>query len=131
MVRDMAEKSASEIAASYLVPATAAEEMADGPFPLNSSVTPAALRAFAARLAEDAEKPLQVSVLEDKDQSQFVSGRLRRGPLQHVGQAVEFEAPDAEGGAIRAAVLLNISTVFDVSNAKWKLIYVEEVPAPG
>jgi len=108
-----------------------AEEMASGPFPVNSAVTPAALQAFAARLAEDAEKPLQVNVLEDKDQSQFVSGRLRREQLQHVGQAVEFEAPDAEVGAIRVAVLLNISTVFDVSNAKWKLIHVEEVPAPG
>lgn len=146
--RDLAEKTVSEIPSSFLVPAppteegveekpeavlerTTIEDLVGGPFPANTAVAPAALQAFAARLAEDAEKPLQVNVLEDRDLAQFTSGRLRHEQLQHVGQAVEFEAPDAEVGAIRAAVLLNVSSVFDISVAKWKLVHIEEVPAPG
>jgi len=144
----MAEKMTAEIPAAFLVPMppteegveekpeavlerTSIEELVDGPFPVNTAVAAPALQAFAARLAEDAEKPLRVTVLEDKDATQFASGRLRREQLQFVGQAVEFEAPDAEVGAIRAAVLVNVSTAFDVGAPKWKLIHVEEVPAPG
>jgi len=146
--RELAEKTSAEIPSSFLVPAPPTEEGAEekpeamlerssveklvcGPFPLNNAVAPAALQAFASRLAEDAEKPLQVNVLEDRELSQFLSERLRQEQLQHVGQAVEFEAPDAEVGAIRAAVLLNVSSIFDVSGAKWKLVHIEEVPAPG
>jgi len=146
--RDMSEKAAAaggEIPSNFVVPRppteegveekpesvlerTSTEELVDGPFPASSAP---ALQAFAARLAEDAEKPLRVTVLEEADQSQFISGRLRRDQLQHVGQAVEFESPDAEVGAIRVAVLLNVSPVYDVSAAKWKLVHLEEVAAPS
>jgi len=146
--RDLAEKTASEIPSSFLVPTSpteegveekpeaaleraSIEELVSGPFPSSTGVTAAALQAFAGRLAEDAEKPLQVNVLEDKEQTQCASGRLRHEQLQHVGQAVQFEAADAEVGAVRVAILLNVSSVFDISGAKWKLVHIEEVPAPG
>jgi len=146
--KELTEKSPVEIHKSYLVPTppteegveekpeavlerTNAEELVTGPFPINTAVAGPALQAFGARLADDAEKPLRVTVLEDREQSQFLSGRLRREQLQYVGQAVEFEAPDAEVGAVRAAVLLNISSAFDIAAAKWKLVHIEEVPAPG
>lgn len=146
--RSMAEKAGEKIPAAILVPSppteegveekpeavlerASVEEFVDGPFPGSTAVSIPALQAFAARLADDAEKPLQVTVLEDREQTQLVSGRLRRDQLQHLGQVVEFEAPDAEVGAVRAAVLVNCSRVFDVSAAKWKLVHIEEVAAPS
>lgn len=144
-LKELAEK---EVPSSYLVPRPPTEEgveekpeaaleraqiedLVAGPFPSKDGVAAPALQAFVARLADDAEKPLRVTVVEEGEQSQFLSDRLRREQLQYVGQAVEFEAPDAEVGAIRAAVLINISSVFDIAAAKWKLVHVEEVPAPS
>jgi hypothetical protein len=149
--KDLAEKTSPEIPGSYLVPrepdqeAAEAppekpesveerqmiEELVSGPFPSSTAVAAPALQAFAARLADDAEKPLRVMVLEDKELSQCLSDRLRREQLQYVGQAVELEAPDAEVGAVRIAVLLNTSKSYDINAAKWKLVHIEEVQAPG
>jgi hypothetical protein len=146
--KELGEKTATEMPSKYLVPQppteegveeppeaaaerASIEELVSGPFPSSTAVAGPALQAFVARLADDAEKPLRVSVLEERSQTQFASGRLLRDQLQYVGQAIEFEAPDAEVGAVRAAVLLNVSSIFDISGAKWKLVHVEEVPAPG
>lgn len=146
--RDLAANTAPEMPLSFLVPRppteegveeppeavferASTEELVEGPFPASTAVAAPALQAFAARLADDAEKPLRVTVLEERDLSQYVSGRLRHDQLQYVGQAVEFEAPDAEVGAVRIAVLLNVSTIFDINVAKWKLVHIEEVQAPA
>jgi hypothetical protein len=149
--KELSEKTAErggEIPSSFLIPKApteegveekaeaaaeraAVEELVSGPFPASTAVAGPALQAFAARLADDSDKPLQVTVLEEREQSEFLSERLRHEQLQYVGQAVVFEAMDAEVGAIRIAVLLNVCTVFDISAAKWKLVHIEEVAPPG
>jgi hypothetical protein len=110
---------------------TEIEALVSGPFPSGDAVPAAAMQAFVTRLAEDAEKPLVVRVLEDTcGESQFLGSRLYREQLQHVGQAVEFDAGDVEVGAVRGVVMINVSKVYDISAAKWKLIHVEEMQAP-
>lgn len=107
----------------------ATEEQVNGPFPEASTIPVPALQAFAAQLGESVEKPLQVNVLEDKPQSERIGARLRHDQLQHVGQAVEFVALDPEVGQLRCVALVNISTEFNVTAAKWKIIHVEDVTA--
>jgi hypothetical protein len=105
------------------------EELVSGPFPANNAVSATAMQAFVARLGEEVEKPLSIRIVEDKYDTVFMERRLLHDQLQHVGQAIEFEAADAEVGSIRSAVLLNISRTFDISAAKWKLVHIEEVAA--
>mmetsp|Transcript_17023 Transcript_17023/g.31921 ORF Transcript_17023/g.31921 Transcript_17023/m.31921 type:complete len:324 (-) Transcript_17023:130-1101(-) len=109
----------------------AAEELVLGSFPEVSAVQVPALQAFVAQLAEGAEKPLQTILMEDKNQTDRSGPRLRHEQLQHVGQGVEFLAPEAEVGQLRCLGFINISSEFNVAAAKWKLIYSEEVPAPA
>lgn len=151
-LKQLAEKTTTEMPERYLVPnppteegeeekpenvlaRAQVEELVAGPFPPATAVPPAALQAFAARLDPEAEKPLKSKIYDgmakDGEQAEVIAGRLRHEQLQHVGQAVEFEASDAEVGAVRVAVLVNISNIFDVSAAKWKLVHIEEVPAPA
>jgi hypothetical protein len=148
LVEKTASRASGDIPAVFLVPRPPAEEgteekpeavaerasieeLVAGPFPAKDVVQLAALQAFLARRSEDAEKPWNINVVEEKEQSQFLDGRLRHDQLQHVGQAIEFVTPDAEVGAIRRIVLLNVSRIFDISAAKWKLVHIEEMQAPA
>eukprot|EP00747_Dinoflagellata_sp_TGD_P183361 gnl/TRDRNA2_/TRDRNA2_38191_c0_seq1.p1 gnl/TRDRNA2_/TRDRNA2_38191_c0~~gnl/TRDRNA2_/TRDRNA2_38191_c0_seq1.p1 ORF type:complete len:316 (+),score=93.33 gnl/TRDRNA2_/TRDRNA2_38191_c0_seq1:95-1042(+) len=108
------------------------EEIVAGPFPDAAGVALAKVQAMVALLAEGAsEKPPQVTVLEEREQSatSFDGKRLKREQLQHVGQAVEFVTSDAEPGALSVLVLANVCTEYDSTLARWKIIHYEEVPA--
>lgn len=102
----------------------------DNGFPEAAVLVQASAQAFAARLAENAERPLQVTVFEDRAGlcGHFEVQRLRRPQLQHAGQAVGFVAFDAEPGAISVLVLANTSAEFDLARATWKVVHCEVLP---
>jgi len=140
-LRDLAERATADGApAEYLVPQgqqpeqqaekATTEEIVTGPFADGAAASQALLQAFVARLAEGAEQPLEVSVYDGLDEKpRFDKQRLQRPQLQMVGQAVEFFAPQAEAGALKMLVLVNVSSDYDVEGAKWKLVHCEVVPA--
>eukprot|EP00929_Paragymnodinium_shiwhaense_P096900 TRINITY_DN5863_c0_g1_i1.p1 TRINITY_DN5863_c0_g1~~TRINITY_DN5863_c0_g1_i1.p1 ORF type:complete len:323 (+),score=75.24 TRINITY_DN5863_c0_g1_i1:86-1054(+) len=103
-------------------------ELLDGPQVEPAALQQAALQAFAARLEEGAEKPLSPKVYEDRRQAGTCLNmqRLKHQQLQHVGQCVEFSAPDAEPGSLAVVVLINVSREYDVAKAKWKVAHLEE-----
>jgi len=111
---------------------TAVMEIVDGPFPAASAYTQPALQAFIARMEEGAEKPLVITVVEEKGLCQSFDGRrLKREQLQTVGQCIMFSAPDAEVGALALVTFVNVSKEYDVTKARWKLVYSEEAAAPA
>jgi len=141
----MAERAREEVPAQFLVPVptpggeeekpqvvldrTATEEVVAGPYPEADALSVDAIKAFAAQLAEGAERPLRVTVYEDQEPvSSALGTRLRREQLQHVGQAVEFTAEEPAPGAVCTLVFVNICPEYTVEKAKWKLIYIEAVP---
>ncbi|CAE8692309.1 unnamed protein product, partial [Polarella glacialis] len=142
-LRELAEKTSAEgVPATFLVPQDQSpesvaekahdEEIVDGPFPEASGASQASLQAFVARLAEGAEKPLEVTTYSGLGaQTRLDSHRLKRPQLQMVGQAVEFFAPDAEAGAVSWLLLVNVRREFDLEHAKWKLIQCEAVQPPA
>jgi len=149
-LRDLAEKSTADgVPPDFLVPKdpeaqteTAIEDIVAGPFPEASAASQASLQGFIAKLFAE-EQPLQVSLytgLGDKklqlpleassflclgaEEARLDKQRLKRQQLQVVGQAVEFRA-DAEAGALRLMVLVNVASEFDWDAAKWKLVHCE------
>lgn len=140
-LRDLAERATADGApAEFLVPhgqepeetaeKAAIEEIIAGPFPEAAAAAQALMQAFVARLAEGAEQPLQVTVYDGLgEEPRLDKQRLRRPQLQMVGQAVEFFAPEAEAGALKLVVLVNVSSEYTIEDAKWKLVHCEVVPA--
>lgn len=140
-LRDLAERATADGApAEFFVPQgqepeetaekAAIEEIVTGPFPEASAASQALVQAFVARLAEGAEQPLQVSLYDGLGEAERLDKqRLKRPQLQMVGQAVEFFAPEAEAGALKLLVLVNVSSEYAIEDAKWKLVHCEVVPA--
>lgn len=113
--------------------AEAAASLAEGPFPENGCVRTSALWQFGGRFAEGAENPGRIVVLESRSASLFgfAGQRLQKEQLGHLGQAVAFVADDAEVGAIRLMVLLNVClTGYSAEQASWKLLHCETTPEP-
>lgn len=135
-LRDLAERATADGApADYLVPqegdaAKGTAEFVAGPFPEPAESAQALVQAFAARLAEGAEQPLEVTVYTGLGEPPRLDPqRLKKPQLQMAGQAVEFYAANAEAGALQMLVLVNVSPEYDVEQAKWKLVHCQVVPA--
>merc|ERR1712113_1111133 len=77
----------------------AAESIVSGPFPEAGVFKMATLKAFAALFEETeggGEPPGKVVIFGDQESShRFDSSRLLKEQLGHIGQGVEFLAPDA------------------------------------
>jgi len=107
------------------------EDLVLGPYPDALAVSMTTIQGFAASLTEEAEKPVQIAVMEDRTQvGSFDGTRIRKEQLQHVGQCVEFKA-DGTPGSICAIVFVNISSEYDSKNPAWKLVHCEVVPYPA
>lgn len=107
----------------------AIEEVVTGPFPELATANLAALQKFAAMFTEEAENPGTVKVLQNGAECTSINGeRLKFEQLGHIGQAVEFLNPAADGGEVKVMLLVNVSREYDVTKAAWKVICYEELP---
>mmetsp|Transcript_54517 Transcript_54517/g.130013 ORF Transcript_54517/g.130013 Transcript_54517/m.130013 type:complete len:363 (-) Transcript_54517:72-1160(-) len=117
-----AEAEAKEASA---VRATVAE-LVSGPFP--ETVKLESLKHFAAHFAKGAEKPGAVTVLDTTDG--LVGGRLKQAQLEHYGQGVELQNPHAEPAALKAIVVVNISSSYCPEETSWRIVHTEDAPVP-
>lgn len=108
----------------------AIEKIVDGPFPDNSTLNLAKMQAFLALFAEEVEQPGKVTLYEEKSRCEILGKRLKCEQLEHVGQGVEFLAPDAEPGALSVLVVVNVSSEYICDKARWKIVYTQDVPFP-